>query len=73
MCRWNMSRKIAGSRISQSVQVVLPNAIVAKVERLAVANRDSVSHFIRRIIMAEIDTYHISSPRPKRTTAGGVQ
>ena len=68
-----MPRKIAGSRISQSVQVVLPNAIVAKVERLAAANRDSVSHFIRRIIMAEVETYHIPPPRSKRPTTGGSQ
>jgi len=55
----------AKSKTTQNVQVVLPNAIVAKVERLAAANRDSVSHFIRRIIMAELDSYYIA-PRPTR-------
>ena len=55
------------------LHIVLPNAIVAKVERLAAANRDSVSHFIRRIIMAEVETYHIPPPRPKRPTTRGPQ
>jgi hypothetical protein len=60
-------------RISRIVQVSLPNDVAEKVERISRARFESVSHFLRKIILLEVATYHIPQPRPKRPTTGGTQ
>ena len=57
-----MAKAIKGSRISQSVQVVLPNAVVDKIGRVARANVETVSQFLRRIIVREMESWFV----PKR-------